>query len=245
MAKPTIILVHGAWHGSWCWVNVVEALEADGFDAVAVDLPGRTPGSSKRIWNRMSSYVDSVDDAVAQVAGEVVVVGHSMGGYVVQRVLERRTVSAGVLVASIPRKGAVGASLRFAREDPKQFLEANAALSLWPFVANDDLVRQRFFGASTDDAVVAAAGSKLQNESYPAYLAMLARWPRPAQIDTPVHVVAASDDAVFTLDEQHDLARAYGHGEPVVLNGGHDLMLEPVWPELVAKIVAVASGVNA
>ena len=35
-----VVLVHGAWHGAWCWAPVVDLLRAEGVDVVAVDLPG-------------------------------------------------------------------------------------------------------------------------------------------------------------------------------------------------------------
>ena len=35
----TVVLVHGAWHGAWCWDAVVERLAAAGVPCVAVDLP--------------------------------------------------------------------------------------------------------------------------------------------------------------------------------------------------------------
>ncbi|MGW7380602.1 alpha/beta fold hydrolase [Streptomyces sp. NPDC054794] len=37
---PTVILVHGFWHGSWCWSLVAEQLAARGIASVAVDLDG-------------------------------------------------------------------------------------------------------------------------------------------------------------------------------------------------------------
>ncbi|MGZ4769676.1 MAG: alpha/beta fold hydrolase, partial [Ilumatobacteraceae bacterium] len=40
MSDPTIVLVHGAWHGAWCWDLVRERLESAGVHVVAVDLPG-------------------------------------------------------------------------------------------------------------------------------------------------------------------------------------------------------------
>ena len=40
------VLVHGAWHGAWCWAGVIAALEREGHRAYAVDLPGR-PGNDR------------------------------------------------------------------------------------------------------------------------------------------------------------------------------------------------------
>jgi alpha-beta hydrolase superfamily lysophospholipase len=38
--RAAAVLVHGAWHGAWCWERAVAALAADGISAVAIDLPG-------------------------------------------------------------------------------------------------------------------------------------------------------------------------------------------------------------
>lgn len=113
---PTVVLVHGAWHAAWCWDNVASGLADSGIDAIAVDLPGHdVAGSSKRKWNTMSSYVGRVRSVVDSIEGDVVLVGHSMGGLVVQRVLETTRVKAAVLVASVPRRGATGALIRLAK----------------------------------------------------------------------------------------------------------------------------------
>jgi pimeloyl-ACP methyl ester carboxylesterase len=39
MTRPTLLFVHGAWHGSWCWEPVRQILEERGWTTVAVDLP--------------------------------------------------------------------------------------------------------------------------------------------------------------------------------------------------------------
>ena len=42
--QATVVLVHGAWHGAWCWDEVVSRLSGDGLAVVAVDLPSVTSG---------------------------------------------------------------------------------------------------------------------------------------------------------------------------------------------------------
>jgi pimeloyl-ACP methyl ester carboxylesterase len=39
-ASPTFILVHGGWHGAWCWNKVLPLLKEKGVNAIAIDLPG-------------------------------------------------------------------------------------------------------------------------------------------------------------------------------------------------------------
>lgn len=238
MSTATVVLVHGAWHGSWCWSNVVDALAARGIESVAVDLPGHeVPSSSRRKWNTMSSYVDHVHSTIDSIDGDVVLVGHSMGGLVTQRVLETRSVAGAMLVASVPLRGVSGVVARLIKNHPKQFV-STLSISLWGLVDNDEKVRGHFFTPDTDEAVVSAAGSKMQNESYVAFLSMLSRWPRPGRVSrgsTPVSVVAAEHDTIFTLKEQRALATAYGT-PLVVIDCAHDIMLEAEYPELVELI---------
>ncbi len=246
MGRPTVVLVHGAWHASWCWSNVVARLEGSGLKVIAVDLPGHDVlGSSRRKWNTLSSYVEHVHGVIDAVGGEVVLVGHSMGGLVTQRVLESRSVAAAVLVASVPLRGAGGVVARLIRDHPGQFL-STMSLSLWALVASDERVRHRLFTSDTDGAVVSQAAAKMQNESYLAFLSMILRWPRPSRVRrgaTPISVVAARRDGIFTLDEQRGLATAYD--VPLqVIDCGHDIMLDTPWAELAEHITAVVESTS-
>ena len=82
----TFALVHGAWHGAWCWERLVPELERRGHRAIAVDLPGDDPDAT------FSMYADVVVDALAGETGDVAVVGHSLGGHAIPFVAERRPV---------------------------------------------------------------------------------------------------------------------------------------------------------
>lgn len=243
MAPPTVVLIHGAWHGGWCWENVAHGLRNAGIELIVVDLPGHDQaGSSQRKWNTLKSYVDHVHQVVDGIDGEVILVGHSMGGLVTQRVLETRRVNAAVLLASIPLKGAGGVLARLTRHHPEQILPTLPSLSLWSIVANNDRVRQHFFSVDADSESVEQAGAKMQNESFPAFLSMLFRWPRPDAVlrhGTPITVIAAKHDAIFTLGEQRGLARAY-NAELEIFDCAHDVMLEPVWPDLVDRIIGLS-----
>jgi pimeloyl-ACP methyl ester carboxylesterase len=73
----TVLLVHGAWHGAWCWDEVAERLRGEGTPVVTVDLPSVASGGD------MYDDAQAVRDAIAAVDGETVVVGHSYGGVVI------------------------------------------------------------------------------------------------------------------------------------------------------------------
>ncbi len=238
-ARRNVLLVHGAWHGGWCWrEHWVQFLEANGFECEAIDLIDHDrPGDLGRIWPTIPQQVAHVGAALDQLGPETIVVGHSMGGYIVQRVLEKRDAAHAVLVASVPRHGVWKAALGMLRNDPKVFFQASLLMDMSGFVTDDEHVRGAFFTADTPDEIVANTRAQLQNESFRSYLSLLFRLPRPNQVDTPVTVVAAELDRLFDVDGQQDLARAYGTDALVIEGAGHDLMLDPRWQEAAEVIV--------
>ena len=74
----TVVLVHGAWHGAWCWEHVVERLDATGHASVAVDLPSVSSPTAT-----LADDAACVRDALDKVSGDALLVGHSYGGSVI------------------------------------------------------------------------------------------------------------------------------------------------------------------
>lgn len=78
----TVVFVHGAWHGAWCWEKVAPVLEDAGHHVVTFDLP-------------LTSFHDDVDattSAIDAVEGPVVLCGHSYGGAVITQAGHHRSV---------------------------------------------------------------------------------------------------------------------------------------------------------
>src|SRR3954452_1276802 len=91
----TFALVHGGWHGGWAWEKVAPQLERAGHTVVAPDLPCDDPAAGT------ADYARTVADALPD-AGDVVLVGHSLGGLTVPLVAARRPVNHLVLIAALP-----------------------------------------------------------------------------------------------------------------------------------------------
>lgn len=224
----TIVFVHGAWHGPWCWERWSAAARRAGFATASVTLPGHDrPGDTRRIWPTIGRYLSHVRAVVSSIDGPVVVVGHSMGGYVTQRVLEDAPdhVVGAVLVASVPRRGVAGAVVRLLRRTPGPTLRGLLTADLHRVVATEALTRGAFFSPATPDDVVAACHARLQNESSLVFPSMLLRFTRPDAVSVPVMVLAATEDAIFSVRSQRRLARAHGTDVQLV-PGGHDVMLD-------------------
>ncbi|MER7948693.1 alpha/beta fold hydrolase [Streptomyces sp. NPDC096079] len=100
--RPTLLLVHGAWHGAWCWDSVRAELDAAGCRSRTVDLPSAGPATAERSRPvGMLDDAEAVRDALRRVDGPVVVVAHSYGGVpVTQAVADAANVVGAVYVAA-------------------------------------------------------------------------------------------------------------------------------------------------
>ncbi|MBA4867016.1 alpha/beta hydrolase [Streptomyces sp. PSKA54] len=74
VSRPTLLLVHGAWHGAWCWKKLRSVLEADGWRTRAIDLPSAGGRAG------MHDDAQTVLGELELIDGPVVVVAHSYGG---------------------------------------------------------------------------------------------------------------------------------------------------------------------
>ncbi|HHC07742.1 MAG TPA: alpha/beta fold hydrolase [Actinobacteria bacterium] len=238
--RPPLLFVHGAWHGAWCWEeHFLDWFAARGHDAYALDLPGhgrrRGEGSLRRLG--IGDYVDAVAEALGDLPASTVLVGHSMGGYVVQRLLARRRGGPAVLLASVPPTGVAGITMRFAARHPGALLRATAAYRLGPAIDDFERARRLLFDPDLPEDEARRHFARLQDESYTAYLGMF-RPVRTRRVRSPVLVVAGGADALVSRGAAHRTAHAYGT-EPVVVPGaGHDLMLSLRWEEVAAEIAA-------
>ncbi len=94
------MLVHGAWHGAWCWERLTPELEALGHRSLTVDLPSDDPAAT------FETYAGVVIEALSDEDEEVVVVGHSLAGMTIPLVAAQRPVRSLVyLCALVPLPG--------------------------------------------------------------------------------------------------------------------------------------------
>src|SRR6516225_7211789 len=87
--RKTFVLIHGSWHGGWAWKAIIRCLSEKGYDAHAPTLAGHGPGAM-RFGVTHQECVSSVVAYIQQHRPEdVILVGHSFGGSVVQKVAEQ------------------------------------------------------------------------------------------------------------------------------------------------------------
>lgn len=86
--KKNYILLHGAWHGSWCYNKILLQLEKSNINAITVDLPGHMNNAVEFDKVTLDQYVTHVTDITLSCDQPVTLVGHSMSGIVISQVAE-------------------------------------------------------------------------------------------------------------------------------------------------------------
>lgn len=85
----TFVLIHGSWHGGWCFDDVKALLEAAGHDVVAPDLPGMGGSEAELRAVTLESWADFAADLCRNAKQRpVVLAGHSRGGVVISQAAE-------------------------------------------------------------------------------------------------------------------------------------------------------------
>jgi pimeloyl-ACP methyl ester carboxylesterase len=216
----TFCLLHGNWHDGSCWQPLIERLEARGHKGVAPDLPFDDP---------TTTYADRVRpalEALANVSGPIVVVGHSMASAYAPLVAAEHP--GALLVHICPRMAFTapeGAPTPFRRDFPFPTPGPQGAMVWEP------------------EAAVAAMYGRLPADTARALADRLHpgapaadEYPLPGHPDVPTVVIYTSDDEIFDPEWERFMARELLGVEAIEIPGGHYPMLED--PESLADLLS-------
>lgn len=242
--RPPLLFVHGAWHGAWCWdEHFLDFFAARGYRALAVSLRGHGQSPAPKPL-RFCSIADLVDD-VASVADGLprrpVVIGHSMGGFVVQKYLETHDAPGAALLASVPPSGIARFLLRRFTRHPWRTTRALAQGKSLDFIGGTaELTRESFFSERAPGADVERCFARLGEEYVGKHVLdmLFLDLPRPHTVRAPLCVLGAEHDTCFTQDEVRATATAYHVEAEIFPSMGHDMMLEPAWAAVAERIQA-------
>lgn len=155
----TYLLIHGAWHGGWCWQRLVPLLEAAGYTVLAPDLPGHGDDRTPSAEVTLERYTSRIRELVLAQSEPVILVGHSMGGIAITQAAETCADHVAALVyvcAFLPRSG--DSLMSLAAQDQESLVNPSA------FDPREDgtlafkleCSRDAFYGSCTEEAVAFA-----------------------------------------------------------------------------------------
>lgn len=232
----TYILVHGAWHGGWCWHKVVAALEAQGHRVLAPDLPGHgidpTPPGATTL-DSLAGHIGSLLEAEAEPA---ILVGHSYGGTIITQAAEWQPEKVKRLVyltAFLPLNGQSTRELGGGDADTRLNAEMDVQPQDGTVTVRPSALKTVFYGHCSD-ADVALARALLVPEGLAGVGAPVAttagNWGRLAK-----DYIACTDDQAIGLARQTSMAEAGGCRMVASLETDHSPFFSQV-PELVAAL---------
>ncbi|WET38700.1 alpha/beta hydrolase (plasmid) [Agrobacterium fabrum] len=232
-AKPTVVLVHGAFADSSSWNGVTRILQKDGYRVVAAANPLRS----------VSSDAAYISDIVASIAEPVVLVGHSYGGQVITSAANGRdNVKTLVYVAAFaPDEGEAaadlagkfpGGTLGQALAAPVKLADGSTDLSIDQEKFHDQFAHD----VGVDNAALMAAGQRPITEA-----ALTEKSGKPAWKALPSYFVYGDGDKNIPAEALAFMAERAGSKHTVVAKGAsHVVMVSQ--PEVVAALIEEAAN---
>ncbi len=237
---PSLLFVHGICHGAWCWKeNFLPYFSAKGFPSYALSLRGhgKSEGYESLHSFSLDDYMEDVLELMLTLKEKPVLIGHSMGGAVVQKILSLHPakVKAVVLLASVPPNGMFKDLVRLIFTnftEAKQLFLFNRRrnvrspinLFLSPNLRKD---KKEKYGMLLQPESVKAG----KNCSKPIIT-------KPINTKVPIMVIGSRKDWIFSEKTAAGIAKFYQSKLVVFDNVSHDMMLDPNW-ELVADQILI------
>jgi pimeloyl-ACP methyl ester carboxylesterase len=238
-AVAPLLFVHGAFTAAWCWAEHFLPFFAErGFASHAVSLRGHgmSEGRSRLDWHSINDYVDDIAETVTGLGTAPVLIGHSMGGLVVQKYLERAQVPAAVLMASVPPQGLLSASIQLAMQTPDLFRDMNAVFAGGR--ASVESLRQVLFAQPVELDALQRYYQLMQPESQRALWDMaLFDLPQRWRMQLPpLLVLGAELDTLIPARFAEATAAYFGAQAEIIPGMGHGMMLEAGWEKVAQRI---------
>ncbi len=225
MAKPSILLVHGAWHGSWCWEPLQSLLESRGHAVHALDHPTVHADNAREL--SLADDARGVQGAIDALVGDVIVVAHSYGGI------------PATIGATSPRVRHIIYISAFVLDEGESLLQAVGGVKPDWWQMDGTMVRpgnaqhppQQLFYGDLEPARADAAAARLRPQALKAFTDPVTA---VAWRDRPTTYVLTEQDAVFPVQAQEALAARAG-STLHRLSTSHSPFLSQ--PDAVARII--------
>jgi pimeloyl-ACP methyl ester carboxylesterase len=237
-----VLFVHGGCHAAWCWdEHFLDFFAAQGFRAAALSLRCHGGSAQSKPLQKctISDYVDDVRSVADTLGREPILIGHSMGGFVVQKYLETFDAPAGVLMASVPPQGVLRSSMRIWLRHPWIAMRANIFGESHEILNTVPLAREHLFSPYTPAEIVESCIARVEPDSLRAvFINQLFGLPDTKRITTPLLVLGGIEDGMISNGQVRATARAYDTEATLFPRMGHNMMVEPGWRAVAEHIGA-------
>lgn len=234
-----LLFVHGGCSTAGIWDDHFLDFFADkGYRAVALSLRGHGASSLSKPLKSCSiaDYVDDVHAVGVKLSSPPVLIGHSMGCWVVLNYLQMHGAPAGVLMAPGTPHGLRRWAFRTTLRHPWLILRTNTFGNPADLLNTPALAREFIFSAHTPESIVRSCMARLEPESRRAARQTVNRLPDARLVTAPMLVLGAGDDGSRIDGDASAVARIYQADVEIYPEVGHVMMLEPGWQPVAERI---------
>lgn len=229
-----LLFVHGAFAGAWVWQeNYLPYFAGLGYDSYALSLRGHgdSEGRGRLATVSLQDYVNDLTNVTAQFARPPIVIGHSMGGMILDQALRRRArVSGAIFLAAAPPTGMGPAVVHTLFNNPWMLWQMSVLQAMGPSWVDVDTVHRAVFADPPGREQMLEYLSRTQRESQYALTELaLPSWPVRSTPRVPVAVVGAEKDSIVMPCMVRTTAWIYGVEPYWIPSAGHMTMLESGW----------------
>jgi pimeloyl-ACP methyl ester carboxylesterase len=220
------LLVHGAWHGAWCWDRTADALRAAGHEVTAIDLPSHGDDPTPAATVTLDSYVECIGQALDGIGRPAIVVGHSMGGVAITAAAEafpEQVAKLVYLAAFLPRNGE--SLLALEGRNPKPSVPPGLVFSESEPTATmrEDLIVPIFFHDCTPEDQQMATSKLTPQALAPMSTEVVLTPERFGSIQRTY--IECTDDRAISIELQRDMHGTSGVHEVRSLDASHSPFL--------------------
>ncbi|MEK7989492.1 MAG: alpha/beta hydrolase [Thiotrichaceae bacterium] len=240
--KPPLLFVHGAFAGAWCWDEYfLPYFAKKGYPAYAVSLRGHgeSEGKTQLSLTTLKDFIDDVQSVTEQLDKPPILVGHSMGGMIVQKYIESSPSTAAILMNTVPPAGLTMSMFYMAMSSPFLLLQLGLVQGISPVFATPEMIKQTLFSSEdVSDEILQKFTSHWHGEAQLAVTEMLNWKPPTSDIpDTPMLVLGAGKDVFFPHSNTRIAAHHYHADWHIFQNLAHAMMLENEWQSVADYIL--------
>jgi len=240
--KPPLLFVHGGYCDAWCWApHFLPWFAQKGYAAHALSLRGHgTSGGRETMFvTGLDDFAADVEHVASGLPSPPVLIGHSMGAAVIERLLATRPVRAAALISPVPPTGLLPMAARLAAEQPEslmQLLQFDPA-RLTAHVL--EVLRPYYFSPDVAPEILAEATNHLCAESPRVLLDLSLRlhWQLPERNDVPLFALGVEGDRIANPGDVRATAAHHGVDATIVPGLAHMLMLERQWEKAARELL--------
>lgn len=235
--KPPLLFVHGGYCDAWFWEPYfLPWFAARGYAAYALSLRGHgeSGGGDTLFIAGLADYEADVEYVVGTLDSPPVLIGHSMGAAVVERIVAKRPVRGAALLAPIPPIGLLPIASRLAASHPDYLMQMGGVDPLRLSADVLQTLRPFYFSPQVPPRILGEAARHLSPESPRALfdLSLRLHWALPQKDHRPMFVLGAEGDLICSPEDVRATAQHHNVEARILPGLAHMLMLEPQWAQV-------------